>query len=141
MTSPDDQTQTNQIKEILLEASRLGAHLFRRNIGMGWIGAATRYNRPETVAVRAGDVLIRQARPFHNGIKGQADTYGWKSVRITPEMVGRTVAVHVEIEAKHGRDSESPEQVSWRNAVTRAGGIAGVARVIEDVRRILSGGR
>lgn len=136
MTS-NDQTQTNQIKEIILEASRLGVRLFRRNIGMGWIGKATRFSKPESVSVRAGDVLIRQARPFHNGIAGQSDTYGFKTITITPDMVGRKVAVHVEIEAKHGRDAESPEQKSWREMVTLAGGIAGVARVIEDVGRIL----
>lgn len=129
---------TNQVKMILLEASRLGAWLFRRNVGMGWIGTkSTKFTRRETVDVNPGDVLIRNARPFHNGEKGQSDTYGFKPVMITPDMVGRTIAVHVEIEAKQGEGRESAEQRSWRECVSRAGGIAGVARDLEDVRRLL----
>lgn len=127
----------NLVTEILIAASALGARLWRRNVGMGWIGDAKRFSAAGTVSVRAGDVLIRQARPFHNGEKGQSDTYGWRPVMITPEMVGTTIAQHVEIEAKTGEGRESQEQRWWGEAVTKSGGLYGVARDKSDVGRLL----
>lgn len=127
----------NLVTEILIEASRLGARLWRRNVGFGWIGNAKRYTTAQTVSVRPGDVLIRQARPFHNGEVGQSDTYGWRPVVITADMVGSVIAQHVEIEAKTGTGRESQEQRWWGEAVTKSGGLYGVARGIEDVKRIL----
>lgn len=129
--------QTNWNKEIRIRASQLGARLFRRNVGQGWIGNAVVFKKSETVGVQAGDVLIRQARPFHNGTTGQYDNHGWRVVVITPEMVGQRIAQVVEIEAKQGRDTESPEQISWGEKVRADGGVAGVARTLEDVDRLL----
>lgn len=127
---------TNFTKEIRMRASQLGARLFRRNVGMGWIGNSIVFKKAETVSVRAGDVLIREARPFHNGTVGQYDTHGWRTVVITPDMVGKKIAQVVEIEAKLGSGRETREQVSWGETVRAAGGIAGVARSLEDVDRI-----
>lgn len=127
----------NLVTEILIEASRLGARLWRRNIGMAWAGDAKRFSAAGTVSVRAGDVLIRQARPFHNGEVGQSDTYGWRPLVITADMVGTTIAQHVEIEAKTGTGRESQEQRWWGEAVTKSGGLYGVAREKEDVGRLL----
>jgi hypothetical protein len=123
-----------------LRASQLGARLFRRNIGQGWIGQATKYTRSEMVPVNPGDVLIRQARPFHSGVPGQYDTEGWRTITITADMVGQRIAQHVEIEAKQGTGRESTEQRAWGEAVRAAGGVAGVARTVEDVDRLLSAG-
>lgn len=132
-----DPNPTNHVKDILLEASRIGAMLFRRNVGMGWIGNAKVFHSTEVITVHKGDVVIRQARPFHNGLAGQSDTYGWDKVIITPDMVGQTFARHVEIEGKTGSGREAVLQKSWGAAVTRDGGIYGVARDVADVARIL----
>lgn len=133
-----DPNPTNHVKDILIAASKLaGVFLFRRNVGMGWIGNSRRFSATETVTVYAGDVLIRQARPFHSGIEGQSDTYGWQEVTITPEMVGSKIAQHVEIEGKTGTGREATAQKSWGAAVTRSGGRYGVAREVSDVARIL----
>lgn len=130
-------TPTNQVKEYLKAASRLGARLFRRNVGMGWIGNAKKFAKSELVRVQPGDVLIRQARPFHNGEAGQSDMWGWVQVLITPEMVGTRIAQHVEAEAKQGAGREEPEQKAWREAVLAQGGRAGVVRSLEDLARLL----
>lgn len=130
---------TDQVKLILLEASRLGARLHRRNVGQGWIGSRTyRAKGGERVTLAAGDVVIRQARPFHNGETGQSDTYGWRTVIITPEMVGTKMAQHVEIEAKQGSGRETSEQAAWGRAVIEAGGVYGVAREPADVAALLA---
>lgn len=130
--------QLNRLKLLMLEASRLGARLYRRNIGQGWIGDAYVAKGGEQVRLSKGDVVIRSARPFHNGIKGQSDLWGWRTVTVTPDMVGRKIAQHIEVEDKGDGDKESPEQASWGVAVTASGGLYGVAREVEDMRRLLA---
>lgn len=124
--------------EIRLLASKVGARLFRRNIGTGWIGQAKKFTKSETIIVRSGDVLIRSARSFHNGEAGQSDTWGWVPVTITADMVGQVIAQHVEIEVKFGSDRESPDQKRWREFVNASGGRAGIARTLDDVTAILT---
>lgn len=63
-----------------------------------------------------------------NPVVGQSDLYGWKSITITPEMVGCRVAVVLSIECKRPKGGRlSDDQKSWIDTVQRAGGIAGVA--------------
>lgn len=57
---------------------------------------------------------------------------------ITPEMVGTTVAVFASIEVKTPTGRLRPEQQQWLDAVQAAGGIAGVARSVEDALRIVT---
>lgn len=126
-------------KQILLMASRVGARLFRRNVGMGWIGQSVVIKKRESVMLSPGDVVIRNARPFHNGEAGQFDTWGWKPLVITQDMVGSTVAQHVEIEIKFGKDRESEEQIKWGAFCKKQNVRAGVARTVEDAERIILG--
>lgn len=124
-------------KQILLMASKAGARLFRRNVGTGWVGRAKKFTKREQIWVGPGDVVIQQARPFHNGEAGQFDTWGWKQVTITPDMVGTVIAQHVEIEIKFGKDRMSEEQDKWGALCERQNVRAGVARTVEDAERIL----
>lgn len=111
---------------VRIAASRIGAVLFRNNTGQGWSGNARR--------IDPRSVLIEDARPIHFGlIKGSSDLIGFKSVVITPDFLGRTVAVFVAIEVKTARGRLTPEQDNFLQQVRRAGGIAFVARSIEDV--------
>jgi hypothetical protein len=85
-----------------------------------------------------GDTVLRNARIVNVGVKGQSDLNGWIPVVVTPEMVGTTVAIRVEIEVKT-TDRPSPEQLAWIEAVKKMGGRAGVARSPEDAVRICRG--
>jgi hypothetical protein len=77
-------------------------------------------------------------RPVQFGLcKGSADLIGWRSVTITPSMVGQTVAIFTSIEVKSSSGRVKPEQQQWLNAVQAAGGIAGVARSVEDAMDLL----
>ena len=125
------------MKELQMAASQMGARLFRQQVGQGWIGKAKRIARAGTVAVKPGDVVISAARPFHAGIEGMSDLGGWMPVKITPDMVGQTLAVYAQAEVKdEGRATVA--QLRWIEAVTRAGGIAGVVRSHDDLRAILT---
>lgn len=64
---------------------------------------------------------------------GSADLIGWHTVEITPEMVGQKVAVFLSVEVKSATGKTRPEQDAWANTVARKGGIAIVARSVEDV--------
>lgn len=125
------------MKELQIAASSMGARLFRQQVGQGWIGKAKRITRAGPVQAKPGDVLITAARPFHAGITGMSDLGGWVPVVITPEMVGSTVAVYAQVEVKDGA-RVTEEQQRWIDAVSRSGGLAGVARNISDLKRILT---
>jgi hypothetical protein len=93
---------------------------------------ATRLFRNNT-----GTLRDQHGRPVSFGLcKGSADLIGWRTVTITPEMVGTQVAVFTSIEVKTATGRLRPEQQQWLDAVQAAGGIAGVARSVEDALRI-----
>lgn len=119
-------------------ATKLGARLFRQNTGMGWVGKIER--RVGTVYLKPGDIVIRNARPFHAGVTGMSDLGGWVPVVVTAEMVGATVAVYLQVEVKDGTDPTT-EQIDWIDAVNAAGGRAGVARNEVDLSNIVRGVR
>ena len=77
-------------------------------------------------------------RPVSFGLcKGSADLIGWRTVTVTPEMVGQQIAVFTSIEVKAASGRIRPEQQQWLNAVEAAGGIAGIARSVGEAMDIL----
>ncbi len=85
-----------------------------------------------------GTLKDANGRPVQFGLcKGSADLIGWRTVAITPEMVGQQVAVFTSIEVKTATGRLRPEQQQWLDAVQAAGGIAGVARSVEDAATLL----
>lgn len=67
---------------------------------------------------------------------GSSDLIGLRTVTITPDMVGQRLAVFTAIEVKD-RGRVTPEQQRFITAVQQAGGLAGVARSVDDARTIL----
>ena len=85
-----------------------------------------------------GTLRDTNGRPVQFGLaKGSADLIGWTARTITADMVGQTVAVFTSIEVKSSTGRLRPEQQQWLDAVSAAGGIAGVARSVEDARVLL----
>jgi hypothetical protein len=125
---------------VLLACSAGATRLFRMNVGLAWIGQAKKYDRQQTVVVHAGDVVIRQARPFRAGIEGMSDLVGFTSITITPEMVGRRAAVYTALECKGDGGRLRDAQKTFIDCVDSAGGIAGVVRSELDARHIIDKG-
>lgn len=71
--------------------------------------------------------------------RGSADLIGWRTVVITPEMVGQRIAVFTSLEIKTPTGRLAPAQRHWLKAVDQAGGIAGVARSVSDALAIVEG--
>lgn len=95
---------------------------------------AARLFRNNTGALRdAAGRLVR-----YGLCPGSSDLIGWKTITITPDMVGQQLAQFVAIEVKD-RGRATPEQVRFIEAVQNAGGLAGVARSVDDAQAILDG--
>jgi len=69
--------------------------------------------------------------------RGSADLIGWRTVTITQAMVGTRLAIFTSIEVKTPTGRIRPEQQAWLEAVTHAGGIAGIARSVDDAKLII----
>lgn len=109
--------ESTLLRALLLRGSALGARLFRNQVG--------RYPTMDGRYISSGLCV------------GSPDLVGWKSVTITPDMVGRRVAVFVGVEAKTPVGRLSDEQRAFLGALEAAGGIAVVARSTEDLARVL----
>lgn len=70
--------------------------------------------------------------------RGSADLIGWRTIEITPDMVGRRIAVFCSLEVKTATGRLTEQQRNWLDAVRRAGGIAGVVRSAADAQALLS---
>lgn len=70
--------------------------------------------------------------------RGSADLIGWRTIVVTPDMVGRRLAVFTSIEVKTPTGRLRADQQAWLGAVRGAGGIAGVARSVSDAEQLLA---
>lgn len=70
--------------------------------------------------------------------RGSADLIGWRTVTITPDMVGHRLAVFTSIEVKTPTGRIRPDQAAWMGAVQAAGGIAGIARSVPDALQLVA---
>jgi hypothetical protein len=106
----------------------------QQHIRLTCSSGATRLFRNNT-----GTLRDQHGRPVSFGLcKGSADLIGWRTVTVTPEMVGQQVAVFTSIEVKAASGRLRPEQRQWLDAVQAAGGIGGVARSVADAVAILA---
>jgi hypothetical protein len=105
-------------QQIRLSCSRGPVRLYRNNCGV---------------------LQDRRGVPVRYGLQpGSSDLIGWRTVTVTPEMVGQQVAVFTSIEVKAASGRLRPEQRQWLDAVQAAGGIGGVARSVADAVAILA---
>lgn len=112
--------ETNIQQKCRIEASACGARVFRNNRGLF--------------------MTLDGARKVRAGLEvpGSSDLIGWKSVTITPDMVGKTVAVFCAPEVKRPGQYPTKDQERFIGNVNAAGGIAGVVRSPEDMRQLLA---
>ena len=116
---------------ILLTCSRGDTRLFRQNVGQGWAG--------RLVSNQAGRVTLKDARPLIAGLcTGSSDLIGWRSIEVTADMVGRRLAVFAAVEVKSSTGRPTEQQRAFLAAVQDAGGVACVARSVEDAQRALA---
>lgn len=118
-------TESDLYPRAMLIATERGDRLFRNNVGLF---KTLNHECPEC-AKRKDDV-----RYVRTGLcVGSSDLIGWRSVTITPDMVGMTIAQFVGLEAKKARKNPTTEQLAFAKTLNLAGGLASVVRTEEDV--------
>jgi hypothetical protein len=98
-------------------------------------------NTGKTRAFRNNIARINhQGRWINFGIPGQggSDLIGFHTLTITPEMVGKRVAVFLAVECKSSKGKPTSEQTAFIEYVQSAGGIAGVANSGESALNIIT---
>lgn len=111
---------------ILLEAAKTRTALFRNNVGLGWAG--------RLISNQQGRVMLHDAFPLRAGLcTGSSDLIGWHPVTITPEMVGKKVAIFTAVEVKTKGVKLTAQQELFLRRVNQAGGIGIEARSVEDI--------
>lgn len=100
-------------QQIRLAAGSVGSTLFRNNVGS--------YKDPTGRWVQYG-----VCNP------GGSDLIGWTPVTVTQDMVGKQIAVFTAVEVKSQRGTPTQPQITFIDAVTKAGGFAGIARSVAD---------
>jgi hypothetical protein len=114
-----EQAIQNEIRLALAPESTL----FRANVGQAWTGS-------DIQRLPDGSVLIRDARPFQTGMpNGFSDLFGFV------HGTGRFVAI--EVKRPKGRVSDC--QAHFIRHVSGYGGLAGIARSVEDAQKIIKG--
>lgn len=88
-----------------------------------------------------GSVQLENGGVIRYGVgpNGGSDWLGYQSVIVTEDMVGRTIAVFIAIEAKRPGKYGTTTQDEFCAEVREAGGKAGVVHSVEELARILGG--
>lgn len=68
---------------------------------------------------------------------GSPDLVGLKSVYVSPDMIGRRIAILAGLEVKSDTGRIRPEQQRFLDMLNDFGAIAGIARSVEDAKRVL----
>ncbi|HXF44895.1 MAG TPA: hypothetical protein VNK91_02135 [Burkholderiaceae bacterium] len=123
--------ESRLLRDIQLAAADRGVRLFRNNTGNGYVGTLVR-------RLPSGEAVLRDWRRIQFGLcPGSADLIGWRSLTITPDMVGKRIAQVVAIEAKTGDTRATAEQLAFLRAVLEAGGVSGIARSVAAARALI----
>lgn len=123
-------TETDLQRQIQIELSDEHTRLWRNTVGFGWQGS--------NFTIREGKLAAGVARPVTFGLgPGSSDLVGPHSVLVTPAMVGSRIAVFAAIEVKR-KAKRSAEQTRFIEVINELGGLADVARSIEEARQIVT---
>lgn len=136
--------ESNIVQNCRLAASQLGARVFRNNRGLFLtLDAITLIEKAAKQFGLKGvfDVIKSgRLRKVRAGLEvpGSADLIGWHTITVTPEMVGKKVAVFLAPEVKRVGSYASKDQKHFIKNVNDAGGIAGVVRSGEDMQNLIN---
>lgn len=120
----------SELQALILRAAGGLPHVrvFRNQVGEGYVGKALR---------DAEGVFLRDARHVRMGLfPGSGDLIGWRTLRVTPDMVGTSIAQFLSIEVKTPTGKVRPDQSNWLAQVNQAGGHAIIARSIIDAANL-----
>ena len=112
-------SESELLAQIQLALSHGDTRLFRFNSGVAWAG--------KIIERTPRRLVLLDYHPVKLGPAGMADLAGWSAG-----------GIFTAVEGKFGRGQPTEEQIAFLELVRSAGGRAGIARSVEDARRILS---
>ncbi len=116
-------------RRILVGCSGDGMRLFKNETGAAYRGSVTRHG---------GSVVINKATMVKYGLcNGSSDLIGFRTVRITEDMVGKDVAQIVALEVKAEKGRATDEQQRFIKMINDHGGLSGIVRSLEEAQKIL----
>ena len=113
-------TEKDIERTLILHASQCGATMFKNNVGK--------------LRDERGNIVT------FGLCKGSSDLIGWTPVTVTPDMVGKKIAVFTAVEVKlnkNGKYKATDDQKRFISAVLNNGGFAGVADCKKDLEDII----
>jgi len=126
------QAEKNILNKILLAAPP-NVRLFRNNVGVAHMGkVVSKYSDGGSEFI-----IIQNPRIVKYGLcVGSSDLIGWKTVTITPDMVGETRAIFVAIEAKTEDGRLSEDQLNFLDQAAIAGARVRTIRGDSEIEQI-----
>ena len=112
-------SESELLAQILLACSRGDTRLIRVNAGVAWQGRVLEQS--------ANRLVLAYPRAVRLASEGVSDLIGFKGARFAA------------IEVKSARGRVRPEQQAFIDLVRVSGGLAGIARSVEDAEKILAG--
>lgn len=116
----------NQFDKLIVKTKH--TRLFANPSGNAWVGRLLKHN--------GTSVSLAYARRMQFGLlsPGAPDRIGWKTITITENMVGQTIAQFCAVELKRpdGKGRISPEQIDAINLINSVGGLAVVIDNMEQ---------
>lgn len=91
-----------------------GCRMFRTNSGFGWTGTIVKKEK--------NMITISNPRPFRGLPEGFPDLFGWTEIEISPDMVGKKIAVATGYEVKATGNLRKSQQ-AFKKVLDAAGGI------------------
>lgn len=86
-----------------------------------------------------GYVILKDARRVQFGLGvGTGDLIGSRSTIVTPEMIGRQIAIFSSLEVKTKRGRATEQQQTFIHVVKSLGGLAGIVRSVDDALEVLT---
>jgi hypothetical protein len=66
-----------------------------------------------------------------------SDFIGWRTMTITPNMVGHKIAQFVSVEAKAPGKKAAEAQLNWLSLVQKSGGLIGLVQSVEQIDQMV----
>ncbi|MBF0140073.1 MAG: hypothetical protein HQL74_07320 [Magnetococcales bacterium] len=110
---------------------RHGITLWNNPCGNGWQGKVVGHETPDRVTLHFPRRIAFGLTP------GASDLIGFKSVLVTPGMVGQRIAIFTAIETKFGQEATTTDQDTFLEHCQMFGAITGVARSVAAASKIM----
>lgn len=125
-------TEAERQARIMLAIGALpGVRLFRNTCGEGFVGKQIK-GPPDLV-------ILSHASRITFGLQvGSHDLIGWRTIVVTPDMVGRNLALFLGGEVKTAVGKLSAEQQRFHHNLLEAGGLSGIWRTPDEALKTIT---